>query len=343
MFDDLLDALGRVSEGITPDQRDAGKVAMAKAAVARSNPFGKKVTDKSPKTFVRKVAKDDSESDPLALKVKSAGKITRAGRIQKNIDRSRKISNPNIPGLKPGQTESESMFDDLLEAWDYMEATANRKEADPTALRLGHRLAKGITRQSREQPAGGPPPTPGTPAHAKHRRGNLFKSLGMKMVGGDKKKPPPAPIPSGTKIAGIDLVGSKEESFFSEEFALWEARTKKQQQDGLEALAAKAKAGGAGHSGADASGEWSSRIKATRNQAGGVRGSDATGDVAAQTKSNRQLLKPRGMMRDPDAPANTGYTGQGERPGQDKLAAKAEKKRQWMGRSKTGSSYIAQG
>jgi hypothetical protein len=32
MLDDLLEALGRVSEGITPEQRAAGKIAMAKAA-----------------------------------------------------------------------------------------------------------------------------------------------------------------------------------------------------------------------------------------------------------------------------------------------------------------------
>jgi hypothetical protein len=222
MFGDTLEAWDYASEAIKPEQRDAGKVAMAQAALAKSNPFGKKeVTDKSPKTRARKVARDDSTDDPLALKVKAVGKITRTGRVKDSIKRSRKVSNPNIPGLKPGQTESESMFDDLLEAWDYMEAATNRKEADPTALRLGHRLARGLTRQSQEAPAAGPPPTPGTKAHAQHRRKTMVKSLGMKMVGGNKKTPPPAPIPKGTTVAGVDLGDSKNESFFAVEFRFW--------------------------------------------------------------------------------------------------------------------------
>jgi hypothetical protein len=397
MLDDLLEALGRVSEGITPEQRAAGKIAMAKAAVAKSNPFGRKVTDNSSKKFARKAAKD-SESDPLALKAKtmkkiadlpksdtdkkwpmgsrSAGGTYRSGAIQRSMKRSRRIANPNLPenkamfdsllkeyagqvtqtpggasmsnkhsprdaartadgkslrhpmglgsqayakdpvsrdrasnarakaagaakkGLdtaqartgktfgpkkvgaavrqsgehaanravgrqfnkdndndplaakvgaspeakrkiiktgspgntrvtgrsqksysKPNLPENTFMFGDLLEAWDYMEAN---RGADPTAQRLSHRLAKGITRQGQEAPAAGPPPTPGTPAHAQHRRKTMIKSLGMKMVGGDKKTPPPPRIPKGTKVAGVDLGDSKNESTFGEAFAFWD-------------------------------------------------------------------------------------------------------------------------
>ena len=113
-----------------------------------------------------------------------------------------------------------TMFEDLLEAWDFL---AEARGADPAAQRLGYRLARGLTRKAAEKPAAGPPPTPGTPAHAAYRRKTLVKSLGMKTVSAKAKKgPPPAPIPKGTKVAGVELGDSKNESVFAEALFLWE-------------------------------------------------------------------------------------------------------------------------
>lgn len=108
------------------------------------------------------------------------------------------------------------MFGDLLEAWNIL-VEAEARGTSPEQQRLAYRLAKGITQQA-EKPKGstGPPPTPGTPEHKRYRRSTIVKSLGMRMVGIKGKRPPPVPIPKGTKIAGQELAGAKDESLFGD-------------------------------------------------------------------------------------------------------------------------------
>ena len=106
------------------------------------------------------------------------------------------------------------MFGDLLEAWD---ARMEVRSADPTgSQRFTHRLGVGITRRDKDaaDPTK-PPPVPGSKAA---RRKGLIKGLGMRMGG----KTPPIPIPKGTKAAGVDISGSKEESVFGEVLHVWE-------------------------------------------------------------------------------------------------------------------------
>jgi hypothetical protein len=208
-------AAGAAKKGLDTAQARTGKTFGPKKVGAAVRQSGEHAANRA----VGRQFNKDNDNDPLAAKVGASPEAKRkiiktgspgntrvTGRSQKSY------SKPNLP-------ENTFMFGDLLEAWDYMEAN---RGADPTAQRLSHRLAKGITRQGQEAPAAGPPPTPGTPAHAQHRRKTMIKSLGMKMVGGDKKTPPPPRIPKGTKVAGVDLGDSKNESTFGEAFAFWD-------------------------------------------------------------------------------------------------------------------------
>ncbi len=112
------------------------------------------------------------------------------------------------------------MFGDLLEAWDIL---VEARGTSPEQQRLAYRLAKGITKKAQQggEPAGKPPPTPGTPEHKRFRRSTLVKSLGMRMVGIKGNRPPPIPIKKGTKIAGQELAGAKDESYFGGALHLW--------------------------------------------------------------------------------------------------------------------------
>ena len=280
MFGDTIEAWDHTSEAITPAQRDAGKIAMAKAAVAKSNPFGKKVTDKSSKAFARKTAKD-SIDDPLALKADARGKISRAGVVKDSTARSRKIPKPNLP-------ENSFMFGDLLEAYDDIV-----EDADPAAKRLGFRLSKGITNRGS---------APGNPA----------RSLGMNQVSAkDKKGPPPPRIPKGTKLAGQDLSGSKEEGTFAE-FSFGEARTKDQHTRGQTAASSQdVRRHGSRHRDADGKTiDTGGRLK----KALAAHGLPNTGHSVMTKKGQeisrkigvRSQISPRSDARDPRSPIGKG-------------------------------------